>query len=86
MKSKKSPTTTAASRAASAPKPPTVRKPRAPKTAPTREFVNGHGNGEVSRDLIAVRAYQIFIEQGGQHGHDLEHWLAAERELASPGE
>jgi ribosomal protein L7/L12 len=34
---------------------------------------------ELSR--IAARAYERFLERGGQHGHDLEDWLAAEAEL-----
>lgn len=33
-------------------------------------------------DDIAVRAYLRFIERGGEHGHDLEDWLAAERQLS----
>jgi hypothetical protein len=34
-------------------------------------------------DLIAQRAYEKFIEEGGSHGRDLDHWLAAEAELGS---
>ena len=30
---------------------------------------------------IRIRAYDIYIERGGQPGHDLEDWLQAEREL-----
>jgi hypothetical protein len=30
---------------------------------------------------IAARAYEIFLESGGMHGHDVEHWLQAEHEL-----
>ena len=30
---------------------------------------------------IAGRAYEIFLERGGQHGRNLEDWLQAEREL-----
>lgn len=44
-------------------------------------------------DQIAARAYQRFLARGGEHGHDVEDWLASERELAtyevvlvSPGE
>lgn len=33
------------------------------------------------RDLIAQRAYERFIARGYQHGHDVEDWLHAEREL-----
>jgi len=34
-----------------------------------------------SRDQIAVRAYELFVVEGGVHGHDVDHWLRAEREL-----
>jgi large subunit ribosomal protein L7/L12 len=33
-------------------------------------------------DQIAARAYQRFVERGCEHGHDVEDWIAAERELA----
>ena len=32
-------------------------------------------------DAIAARAYQLFLERGGQHGRELDDWLTAEREL-----
>lgn len=32
---------------------------------------------------IAARAYALFLDGGGEHGHDVEHWLRAERELRS---
>lgn len=32
-------------------------------------------------DRIAARAYAHFLARGGEHGHDLEDWLAAETEL-----
>ena len=35
----------------------------------------------VSEDDIARRAYELFVEQGWQHGRDLEHWLIAEQEI-----
>ncbi len=31
---------------------------------------------------IAERAYQLFLARGGEHGHDFEDWLRAERELS----
>jgi large subunit ribosomal protein L7/L12 len=34
-------------------------------------------------ERIAARAYERFLERGGEHGHDLEDWLAAEAELRS---
>lgn len=37
---------------------------------------------EIPESLIAARAYERFIERGREHGHDLEDWLEAEREIA----
>jgi hypothetical protein len=34
-------------------------------------------------DLIARRAYQRFQKRGGEHGHDLDDWLEAERAVAN---
>jgi hypothetical protein len=34
-----------------------------------------------SRDLLRERAYHKFLARGGQHGSDLDDWLAAEREM-----
>jgi Protein of unknown function (DUF2934) len=33
---------------------------------------------------IRRRAYEVYLERGEEPGHDLEDWLEAERELASP--
>jgi hypothetical protein len=30
---------------------------------------------------IARRAYDLYKARGGEHGHDVEDWLQAEREL-----
>ena len=35
----------------------------------------------VQRHAIEKRAYQMFLEHGGMHGHDLHDWLEAERQL-----
>jgi hypothetical protein len=32
-------------------------------------------------DKIRNRAYEIYEGRGGEHGHDWDDWLAAEREL-----
>jgi len=32
-------------------------------------------------DEIRRRAYEIYLERGGERGHDLEDWLRAELEL-----
>jgi len=34
------------------------------------------------RAEIEKRAYEIWLNEGGCHGCDLDHWLRAERELA----
>ena len=34
-------------------------------------------------DEIAVAAYALYVAEGYQDGHDLEHWLEAERLLRS---
>ncbi len=38
-------------------------------------------NPHISRDVIAARAYQIYLERGREHGHDWDDWLQAEYEL-----
>ncbi len=32
---------------------------------------------------IRIRAYEIYMERGGQPGHDVDDWIQAERELES---
>lgn len=39
--------------------------------------------GAPTHEEIARRSYEIFLEQGAIHGHDLEHWVQAERELSA---
>ena len=34
-----------------------------------------------SNEQIEARAYELFLERGGEHGHDREDWMAAEKEL-----
>jgi hypothetical protein len=47
-----------------------------------------HGNatatptsGQPESESIARRAYERFEMRGGEHGHDQEDWLEAEREI-----
>jgi Protein of unknown function (DUF2934) len=35
-----------------------------------------------SREEIEVRAYELYEACGCENGHDLEHWLEAERQLS----
>ena len=34
-----------------------------------------------TREETELRAYQIYVERGGAHGHDVDDWLQAEHEL-----
>lgn len=35
----------------------------------------------LAQEEIARRAYRLYLERGGQDGHDVEDWLGAEAEL-----
>lgn len=37
-------------------------------------------------EQIEKRAYELYVERGGEDGHDLDNWLAAERELTEQPE
>ena len=37
----------------------------------------------VSADRIAQRAYEIYLERGGEHGRDTDDWFRAETELTN---
>jgi hypothetical protein len=45
-------------------------------------------NGERNPDpkKIAHRAYELYLDRGGDPGHDCDDWLRAERELKEQGE
>lgn len=65
-------------------KAPTAEKPlMAPKAAPKARPVKGSHTviRPIDHQHIAARAYEIFLERGSIHGHDLEDWEQAEMEL-----
>lgn len=33
--------------------------------------------------MIAQRAYELYVHRGHVHGHDLDDWLEAERQILS---
>jgi DUF2934 family protein len=37
---------------------------------------------EPSREEIASRAHQLFLQRGSEHGRDVEDWVRAEKELS----
>lgn len=36
---------------------------------------------DVTHEQIAMRAYEYFLQEGGVHGHHVDHWLRAELDL-----
>ena len=63
-------------------KPRTSKQSEQPSTEGEKEerpVVNPAREEEIKR-----RAYEIYLERGEEPGRDLEDWLQAERELASP--
>ena len=49
--------------------------------APLAETANASAVDSPRLEEIRIRAYEIYMERGGQPGHDLEDWLQAEQEL-----
>jgi hypothetical protein len=47
---------------------------RAPNSRVTQQSTVTDGD-------IARRAYELYLSRGGEHGHDVEDWVQAEREL-----
>jgi len=41
------------------------------------------GTRESSNEAIRSLAYELYCENGRQDGHEMEHWLEAERRLQS---
>ena len=48
----------------------------------SRNEVKVPEGAKLSPEQVARRAYELFVARGGDHGHDLEDWLQAERELS----
>jgi hypothetical protein len=36
-------------------------------------------NGEVLHQRIAEKAYEVYLDRGQTHGHDVDDWLEAEQ-------
>ena len=52
----------------------------------TRKKANNVLASQDSADLraeIEKRAYEIWLNEGGNHGSDLDHWLQAEKEIVT---
>jgi hypothetical protein len=57
---------------------------RPPESKPPAPPVSGAENERDPQTIAKIqqRAYGLFEAAGRQHGHDLEHWLEAERQIA----
>jgi hypothetical protein len=57
------------------------------KTQGNRAENNSHDEtaAMIDRDRLAQRAYELYLERGGEDGQDIEDWLVAERELRGRG-
>jgi hypothetical protein len=51
-------------------------------TEPQATEASGGGNSAPDAE-IRRRAYQLYVERGGEHGRDLDDWLQAKREFES---
>lgn len=47
----------------------------------SRDERTARATGEDAHSRIAERAFFLYAEGGFQHGHDLDHWLEAERDI-----
>lgn len=74
-------------KAAAKPKPTAVAKPIAAAAAPrsntkaSKVTVSPHKSRDLSPDVVARKAYEIYSREGHQHGRDQDHWFRAEEEL-----
>ena len=53
---------------------------RTKKAVATLAVVENH-NQASTIEAVAARAYQLYIERGCTHGHDLDDWIEAERQI-----
>ena len=49
--------------------------------AAEQKAVTVRHSADVTRAEIARRAHELYLSRGSGHGHDLDDWLQAEREL-----
>lgn len=60
-------------------------KSKKPETA-LQEIVNQQvqrREESIVQDVVARRAYFLYLNRGREDGHDIDDWLTAERELLS---
>jgi hypothetical protein len=68
-------------RGRSAQAPSSTSKPSTASSKPSARMAVWQALSGPTREEIARRAYELFLERGGEHGHADEDWIQAEREL-----
>jgi len=58
-------------------------EPQATEASGGEERAAGTGGNLELDTEIRRRAYQLYVERGGEHGRDLDDWLQAKREFES---
>jgi Protein of unknown function (DUF2934) len=58
-------------------------EPQATEASGGEERAAGTGGNSALDAEIRRRAYQLYVERGGEHGRDLDDWLQAKREFES---
>jgi hypothetical protein len=81
MATKSVKTSKAKSTKTSAPK--IARAKKSEVTSPAEAVTQATTPTAPTHDVIAARAYDLWCTRGFEHGHDVEDWLAAERDLTS---
>jgi hypothetical protein len=46
-----------------------------------RPFTSILDNSQELEEKIRQRAYELYLERGQEHGHDVEDWTRAEQEI-----
>lgn len=60
---------------------PKAERRKSPRTDKTTMTATAVAASTISTEDIARRAFEFYCARGGGHGHALEDWLQAEREL-----
>ena len=60
---------------------PAVSKPRGRTAKLNRQQAPGDPFEDPTDEEIRARAYEMYLERGGDHGLDFDDWVRAEREL-----
>ena len=56
----------------------TTQIPALPSVPDPVSRVEEPATSDLSIEEVQAEAYRLFLDRGGEHGHDLEDWLAAE--------